>query len=204
MARVIFFRNISRGCRSQFDQVNVSLLPRMKVSSPTHTAIAANLAVIEQGVALLARLDADTYAKRIPLCYNASVGGHLRHIIEHYQAFLRGLDDGEIDYEKRVRDPLVENDPVYAGALFESIAQRLEEAAPALANRTLHYCAETTEGIATATSVLRELEFLLSHTIHHYALVAVMARLQGHETDPEFGVAPSTLKYQRAQLSCAR
>ena len=145
-----------------------------------------------------------SFPKRIPLCYHASVGGHIRHIIEHYQAFLRGLEDGEIDYEKRVRDPMVENDPAFAGALFESIAQRLESAAPALVNRGLHYCAETTEGIATATSVLRELEFLLSHTIHHYALVAVMARLQGLEPEREFGIAPSTLKYQRTQHACAR
>jgi uncharacterized damage-inducible protein DinB len=176
----------------------------MKASSPIQTAIASNLVVIGQGVSLLARLDKANYAKRIPLCYNASVGGHMRHIIEHYQAFLRGLDDGEIDYEKRARDPLVENDPGYATALLEAIGQRLEEVSLSLANRTIHYCTETTDGIATLTSVLRELEFLLSHTIHHYALVAVMVRLQGIETDPEFGVAPSTLKFQQAQLACAR
>ena len=176
----------------------------MNVSSPIHTAVSANLTVIGQGVTLLARLNPENYTKRIPLCYHASVGGHIRHIIEHYQAFLRALEDGEIDYEKRVRDPMIENDPVFASALFESIAQRLEESAASLVNRGLHYRAETTEGIATATSVLRELEFLLSHTIHHYALVAVMARLQGHEPEREFGVAPSTLKYQRTQHACAQ
>jgi uncharacterized damage-inducible protein DinB len=178
----------------------------MILSSPIHTAIQANLAVIQQGVRLLAALNAERYAKRIPICYNASVGGHLRHIIEHYQAFLRGLDDGEIDYEKRVRDPLVENDPRYASALLESVAQQLDGVASSLVNRPLFYCAETTAGIATETSVLRELEFLLSHTIHHYALVAVMARLQGCEPEPTFGVAPSTLNYQRTQqaMACAR
>jgi uncharacterized damage-inducible protein DinB len=176
----------------------------MKTFSPIRTAIASNVAVLAQGATLLAQLTPESYAQRIPLCYNASVGGHIRHIIEHYQAFLRGLEDNEIDYEKRVRDPMVENDPVFAGALLESIAQQLETVALTLSNRTLHYCAETTEGIASATSVLRELEFLLSHTIHHYALVAVMARLQGVEPEREFGIAPSTLKYQRTQLACAR
>ena len=178
----------------------------MNVHSPLHGAIAANLAVIQQGMRLLAALNAERYRRRIPICYHASVGGHLRHIIEHYQAFLRGLDDGGIDYEKRARDPLVENDPSYAIALLESIAQQLGELASSLANRPIFYGAETTEGIATETSILRELEFLLSHTIHHYALVAVMARLQGCEPEPTFGVAPSTLKHQRAQeaTACAR
>jgi len=44
----------------------------------------------------------------------------------------------------------------------------------------------------------------LSHTIQHYALVAVMARLQGCGPEASFGIAPSTLKYQQAQAVCAR
>lgn len=176
----------------------------MNFPSPIHSAITANLAVIQQGIDLMGAMSSANYARRIQLCYNASVGGHMRHIIEHYQAFLRGLDDGEIAYEKRVRDPLVENDPGYAGGLMESIAQQLSSLGPTLGNRTLHYCAETAEGITSGTTTLRELEFLLSHTIHHYALVAVMARLQGYEPQATFGVAPSTLKFQRTQATCAR
>lgn len=176
----------------------------MQPNSPIPTAVAANLVVIEQGLRLLAALGAERYTTRIPNCYNSSIGGHVRHILEHYQAFVQGVEDGRLDYEKRVRDPLVESDPAYAGALFEAVAQRLEEFAPTLANRTLAYCVESTPGVASATSALRELEFLLSHTVHHYALVAVMARLQGLEPEPTFGVAPSTLKYQRSQAACAR
>lgn len=176
----------------------------MITSSPLHAAIASNLAVVQQGVSLLATLGAGRYAQRIEICYRASIGGHIRHIIEHYQAFLRGLDDGEIDYENRARDPLVENDPTYASGLLESIAQQLEELRGTLGNRTLHYCVETSPGIASVSSVLRELEFLLSHTIHHYALVAVMARLQDVEPDATFGIAPSTLKYQQSRAACAR
>jgi uncharacterized damage-inducible protein DinB len=176
----------------------------MTTSSPLHAVIASNLVVIQQGVSLLAKLGARRYAQRIEICYRASIGGHIRHIIEHYQAFLRGLADGEIDYENRTRDPLVENDPSYASGLLESIAQQLDELTGSLSNRMLHYCVETSPGIASATSALRELEFLLSHTIHHYALVAVMARLQGVEPVPTFGIAPSTLKYQQSQSACAR
>jgi uncharacterized damage-inducible protein DinB len=177
----------------------------MSPPSPVAAAIAANLAVIRQGIALLAALGDERYAARQPLCFNASIGGHLRHILEHYQGFLRGLGDGEIDYEHRARDPLAESSTGYATGLLEAVAERLADLAPALANRGLHVCAETAPGIATATTVLRELEFLLSHTIHHYALVAVMARLQGCEPEAAFGVAPSTLRFQqREAASCAR
>jgi uncharacterized damage-inducible protein DinB len=176
----------------------------MTICTPVHTAITANLAAVEQGVRLLAAINAASYGQRVPLCYNASIGGHVRHIIEHYEAFLRGVDDGELDYENRARDPLAENDPAYASGLLEAVAGRLRALGPLLVNRTIFYRAETSDGIATETSLLRELEFLLSHTIHHYALVAVMARLQGFEPEPTFGIAPSTLKFQHAQPACAR
>ncbi|MBL9203120.1 MAG: DinB family protein [Opitutaceae bacterium] len=177
----------------------------MSPPSPVAAAVAANLAVIRQAIALLPRLGDERFAARHPLCFNASIGGHVRHILEHYQRFLTGLGDGEVDYEKRARDPLVEASAGYALGQLEAAADRLAGLAPALGNRSLHVCAETAPGIATATTVLRELEFLLSHTIHHYALVAVMARLQGCEPDPAFGVAPSTLRFQqRESASCAR
>src|ERR1044071_7819814 len=108
-------------CRSPPSQKSGYFTPRdsMPFTSPIHIAIRSNLAVIQQGIELIQALGAERYAQRIPLCYNASIGGHLRHIIEHYQAFLRGLEDGEIDYEKRTRDPLVESDPEYACGLIE-------------------------------------------------------------------------------------
>jgi hypothetical protein len=55
-----------------------------------------------------------------------------------------------------------------------------------------------------SSSVVRELEFLQSHTVHHYSLIAILLRLQGIEPEEDFGVAPSTLEYWREQAACAR
>jgi uncharacterized damage-inducible protein DinB len=176
----------------------------MTPPSPAAAAVYANQIVIRQGIALLAVLGGERFVARIPLCFHSSIGGHLRHIIEHYQSFLRGLDDGEIDYEDRPRDPLIESNPDYAADILEEISARLHAVGAARPDRGLQLRAETTEGVMTGTSVLRELEFLLSHTIHHYALVAVMARLQGCEPEATFGVAPSTIKFQQSQAGCAR
>lgn len=177
----------------------------MHLPSPLQAAVDANLAAIAQGIALLASLNEALYRARIPTCFNACIGGHIRHIIDHYQAFLRGLESGEIDYEARTRDPSLEADPAHARAVFQGVAERLSSSLTR--ERSVGYVAETVETVASPTSPLRELEFLLSHTIHHYALVAVMARLQGFEPEPSFGIAPSTLAFQRTQspaLACAR
>jgi uncharacterized damage-inducible protein DinB len=173
--------------------------------TPIQTAIRSNLAVIAQGVNLLDHLSAEQYGQRIAICYNASIGGHVRHIIEHYQSFLVALVDGVLDYEKRARDPLVESNVSHARGILSAVADKLTELDGVLVNREVPFQSETTSGVLTGTSVLRELEFLLSHTIHHYALVAVMARLQGCEPEASFGIAPSTLKYQESQATaCAR
>jgi uncharacterized damage-inducible protein DinB len=183
-------------------------MPLFSSASPLAIAVHANLAVIRQGVALLGALGDERYGARVPVAYGASIGGHLRHIIEHYLGFLNGLPDGALDYEHRARDPLMETSPAYAADTLAAIADRLEDlAAHPPIGGALRVHAETSEHTAAGSSVLRELEFLLSHTIHHYALVAVMARLQGHEPPTDFGVAPSTLKHQRQQAAsapCAR
>jgi len=53
------------------------------------------------------------------------------------------------------------------------------------------------------SSISRELQALSSHTIHHFALIAVTLRLHGFEVDPEFGMSPSTLQYWAAQTTAS-
>jgi len=43
------------------------------------------------------------------------------------------------------------------------------------------------------------LQVLSSHTVHHFALIAMTLRLHGVEMEPGFGMAPSTLRYLAAK-----
>ncbi len=167
-----------------------------------------NIEALRQGIGLLGGLSPENYMKRTPACFNSSAGGHLRHIVEHYLSFLQGVETGEIDYEARARDPFIENDPDYAVAQLESIGERLARIS---GDRTLRVRVEATpEGVAPewcVSTVVRELEFLLSHTVHHYALIGVICQLAGHGLPKDFGMAPSTLRYlkeQSAATACAR
>jgi uncharacterized damage-inducible protein DinB len=166
-----------------------------------------NVAALRQGSELLAGLSAQRYTQRTPACFNSTAGGHLRHVIEHYFSFLHGTETGEIDYEARARDPLIENDPAYASAQLASIGDRL---ACLSEDQILQVRSESTPGNAQpvwcASSTLRELEFLLSHTVHHYALIGVICQLAGHTLPKDFGIAPSTLRHLESQklAACAR
>ncbi|AFP29100.1 hypothetical protein MRBBS_0162 [Marinobacter sp. BSs20148] len=51
------------------------------------------------------------------------------------------------------------------------------------------------------TSVERELVFLASHTIHHTAIIGMLAEQAGVKVSSDFGVHPSTLRYLEGQAA---
>jgi len=53
------------------------------------------------------------------------------------------------------------------------------------------------------STVKRELQYLQAHTIHHYALIALILRIQGITPHDEFGVAPSTLRHHLRRTEVA-
>jgi len=49
----------------------------------------------------------------------------------------------------------------------------------------------------TMSSVIREMEFVHSHTVHHHALIAAKLAGLGVSMKEQFGVSQSTLAYWR-------
>lgn len=162
--------------------------------------IAENISALQQALDLLPLLTEAQYRQRLAVCFNASVGGHIRHNVDHYLSFISGFASSTIDYESRIRDTRIETDRDYALNVVGSICDQL--AYLPRNDRPLRIRMENTSEIEAgawgASSARRELQFLLSHTIHHYALVAVSCRLLGVEPHPDFGVAPSTLRYRES------
>lgn len=126
---------------------------------------------------------------------------HVRHIIEYYRAFLRRPDDGGrlVDYDARPRDLSIEATRAAALAALEDLIVMLaafprENLAAPIATRDTER-GSVCDYLGTSTCG-RELLFLLSHTVHHLSIVALMLRVQGLDVPQTLGVAPSTLAYQ--------
>lgn len=174
--------------------------------TPVSTAAQANLVLVAQGIEAIRRLGADHYTVPVAGCFNSAAGGHMRHALDHYQALLGVLAGGDFDYENRERDTAIETDPaaaIEAWRMVEAGLQRL--AGGAEPDRALHLASETSAGGVLPTSLARELEFLINHTVHHFALIAVIAHAHGVALPAGFGLAPSTLKYRQTRSpACAR
>lgn len=160
-----------------------------------------NLHFLRQGVELLRHFDDDQYALPTsdrPLA--AGVGPHFRHCLDFYRCFLRDLPSGNIDYDVRDRQPDIETSVLAALATVESIMADLAPIDEEQAAREVVVHHDEFPGEERVTSwhrstVGRELRFLASHTVHHYALIAHLARGRGIEPGDEFGVAPATLEF---------
>ncbi|MDA1045265.1 MAG: DinB family protein [Verrucomicrobia bacterium] len=161
-----------------------------------------------QAIELVARLTDDHYTKIDPPQYSSSVGAHMRHVLDHYFCFLEGLDKGRIDYADRARNPRLEHDRSFAVEQLRDTISRVCALASLDARHPLEMRIEGdgVEGHAAwaVSTVGRELDFLLSHTIHHYGMVAIILRLQGVEPGAGFGVAPSTLRHVHESTVCAQ
>jgi hypothetical protein len=161
-----------------------------------------NILFLRQGIDLLGQIDDDMYLKAVAPYAASGVGKHIRHNLDHYEMFLAGLPAGSIDYDSRQRDPRVETDRHYATQKMLSIISRLEGIKPQRLDDAISVKmneGEETEEVSlhSQSTIRRELQFLLSHTVHHYALIAIILKIQGFDCDEDFGVAPSTLKYQQ-------
>ena len=163
--------------------------------------VQVNIGWLRQALALLSQMDDETFSTSPAGLAPHRVGSHLRHVLEFYECFLDGLATSSIDYDGRKRDESIERRRQSAAISIRAIVSRLEEVSSFEEDWELAVRIENANEDAYLTSSIgRELQALSSHTIHHFALIAVTLRVHGLEVDPEFGMSPSTLRYQAARL----
>ena len=131
----------------------------------------------------------------------SSIGAHVRHIVERFQSFLNGLGERVIDYDCRKRDRTLENNLQSARFALTTIARRISELRLAeIAGQELAIRESVHPQLApveASSTVERELVSLISHSIHHLAIIAMLARPLGYTLGSDFGKAPSTIIHEK-------
>ncbi|MFP4358052.1 MAG: DinB family protein [Puniceicoccaceae bacterium] len=162
-----------------------------------HAALAATL---RQSLDFLDGLDEATYNRGVPEAFDSTIGGHYRHVLEHFEPLVEA-GSGEIDYDARKRDHGVETSVALAFRRTEALLERALAMDPAALSRPLRVSYRVSceaGGEASADSTLgREVMFGISHAIHHFALISVMAKLLGIALPEGFGMAPSTARHRQ-------
>ena len=163
--------------------------------------VQVNIGWLRQALTVMDQIDDETFSTSPPGLAPHRVGSHFRHVLEFYQCFLGGLAISRIDYDARKRDESIERSRQSAVASICSIISLLEEVSSFDEHWALAVRIENAdENVYLSSSIGRELQALSSHTIHHFALIAITLRLHGLDVDPDFGMSPSTLRYQAAKM----
>lgn len=163
--------------------------------------------IVRELGAVVASASPDQYIKRCgEQFFDATIGGHVRHCLDHVRALVDGYECGEINYDHRERGTDVETNVAAAAAEIAALVARLDRLGGADSLGRLRVSvmpARDSQGVIVESTLGRELSFVLSHTIHHNAMVRGMALAVGVSVPESFGYAPSTLAKLDA-ASCAR
>src|SRR5437867_13223222 len=84
--------------------------PQTEARVDTPELIVAAQDVLLQGLGLLFELGDRTYSRVAGTPFNASVGQHYRHVLEHFQSLIRGVRAAEINYDARERNQRLQSD----------------------------------------------------------------------------------------------
>ena len=153
---------------------------------------------IEQCGQLLRLISAESYVDSSRGM--SSVGAHIRHILDRFHCFLAGMPAGSIDYDARKRDKSIEKNLDVATFALVSVRWRIETMAALddLGNaitvrESVHHQGPA---VTMPSTVGRELMGLVTHSIHHLAIIALIVKSYGYEMDSDFGKAASTILYE--------
>lgn len=154
---------------------------------------------------LILKLTDDEYTQQLPQLDGASIGKHIRHVVELYETLVSLTDESVISYDKRARDPKTEQNRLAAAGKIDYLFARIESVEN---DRDLillaDYSTTEREPLRIHTTLFRELAYNLEHSIHHQAVIRIALNIMNlaRHADASFGYAPSTIRHNK--ITCAQ
>ncbi len=132
----------------------------------------------------------------------SSIGAHVRHVLDRFHSFFSGLSAASIDYDARKRDKEIEHNLEAAAFALATVARRIEQldymefsVQQIRVKESVH---PSSPAVEIPSTMEREMMGLITHSIHHLAIIALIAKSFGYQMGADFGKAPSTIVYERA------
>ena len=177
----------------------------MNTPANERALIASVIEALTQGEALLTEISDEAYARTVAIAFNASIGGHYRHCLDHFRTVLDAAAHGDLNYDHRERGTIIEKDRFAALNATRVLRDGFEKLDPNCLRRPLSVTCKTSNATDASqvshSTVGREVMYSVAHAVHHFALIGVMGGIMGLKMEKGFGVAPSTLKHQADAVS---
>jgi hypothetical protein len=169
-------------------------------TAPANLLLRAAQETLQQGLELLAATGVLKYKRVLGPPFEASIGQHYRHVLEHYDCLCRGLATDVVNYDARQRDVELETTVSKAIDRTRDLLEwivfldpgELERACKSV--QSLRYSAM--EPLAVRSNIGRELAYCIGHSVHHYAIIRLICATVEVNLPVTFGFAPATLKHK--------
>lgn len=179
-----------------------------ELANPIERLVNDNNHLLRQLTEFITTSGSAIYALNNEALESGSIGGHVRHIIDHYLSTFTRADI--IDYDARARDQAVEQNSAFAADAIYTLIDVLHtevtkgtssqgQAMAATTDKLVQVRVSTNVGepaCVVGSTLARELCFLHSHTTHHMAIIRLLALHNGVQLPSNFGKASSTLKFE--------
>lgn len=182
-----------------------TIAPVAQLAQPEPPVVSL-MSIVQQLQAVVGCLKDEQYFQRPVGVVDSSIGGHVRHCLDHVSALLTAIETGQLDYDTRDRGTSIETDRAAALSAIKTLRNRLAMLADNVADQSLELTVMlTSDGppLRVTTTAGREIAYVLSHTIHHNALIGVMVKSLGGWLPDRFGYAPSTVAHLKS-AACAQ
>lgn len=166
----------------------------------------ASTAVLEQLFDLLSHLKPTQFSTSLTVLNGSSIGQHVRHVIEFYQCLVNGIEHGVIDYDARQRNLELEKSLAFSLDTLKSIIDTIDSLDNPSQPLLLAVAYEPDNQDFIDTTLIREMVYMIEHSIHHYALIriGIQENFSSIEIPKHFGVAYSTIQHQeKNEVSCS-
>ena len=163
----------------------------------------ATIDTLDQGLSVLEELSDSAYNTKLPLVYGASVGGHYRHVLEHFITLYQSHTEGVVNYDLRSRNVEIETNRQAAITATKNLKEKWLALDSSIYDQAIEVQGKLShkgnDSMNITTCVGREVAFAISHAQHHFAIIGVMCTLMQTPITEGFGVAPSTASHLKKQ-----
>lgn len=168
------------------------------------TAQKTAIVVLQQLKDVTQQLTEHQFTQPLNSLGKASLGQHLRHTLEFFQCLQAGSENGWVNYDNRQHNKELENNKALAIMLMDELQFHISQQNNNSSIRLeVSYGLQEVESEVVQTNYARELVYNIEHAIHHMAIFKIGLREVAPEIilPADFGVASSTLRYQRTAVS---
>lgn len=137
-------------------------------------------------------------ARPLEVLNGASIGMHVRHILEFYQCLFEAVTHRDLNYDRRKRDKDMETQTESCLECISFLKKQIDRYQDDFSMQ-LHADYAVTDGgtpVNVTTTYFRELLYNVEHTVHHLAIIKIGMQALGDafEIGDDFGVAASTMR----------